>query len=216
MAHRLNRIFLGLPLSAALAAPVAWSQDEQEVLDDIITPDIERRTIKEGAIDTEDFEAGLFAGVINIEDFGSNDIVGIRLAYHVSEDFFLELSAAQTQLQETSFERLTGDIQLLTDDQRDLTYYNLSVGYRFLPGEVFIGKNFAMNTSFYLVGGIGNTNFAEEEHFTYNMGAGFNAMPTDWLNFRFDVRGHVFEHDLFGETVETTNLETTFGITIFF
>lgn len=214
MALRLNRFFLGLPLLGSLLAPSAYAQ--QEVLDDIIKPDIERRTIKESDIDSEDFEIGLYAGVINIEDFGSNDVIGLRLAYHLTESFFFELGAAQTRLDETSFERLSGDIQLLTDDQRDATYYNVSIGYNILPGEVFIGSKFALNTSFYLIAGVGNTDFADEEHFTYNFGAGFKILPTDWLSFRLDVRDYLFEHDLFGETVDTHNIETSLGVNIFF
>ncbi len=214
MALRLNRLFLGLPLLAGLVAPSAFAQ--QEVLDDIIKPDIERRTIKESDIDSEDFEIGLYAGVINVEDFGSNDVVGLRLAYHLTESFFFETSVAQTRLDETSFERLSGDIQLLTDDQRDVIYYNLSIGYNLLPGEVFVGSKWALNTAFYVVAGVGNTDFADEEHFTYNLGAGFKILPADWLSFRFDVRDHMFEHDLFGETVDTHNIETSFGINIFF
>lgn len=214
MALRLNRIFLGLPILASVIAPAVNAQ--QEVLDDIIKPDVERRTIKESDIDSEDFEVGLYAGVINIEDFGNNDVVGIRLAYHLTESFFFEAGAGQTRLEETSFERLSGDIQLLTDDQRDVTYYNISVGYSILPGEVFVGSKYALNTSFYIQAGVGNTDFANEEHFTYNLGAGLKILPTDWLSFRFDVRDYMFEHDLFGETVNTHNIETSFGISIFF
>jgi len=214
MASRFNRFLLGLPILASVVSCDVFAQEE--VLDDIITPDLERRTIKEGAIDTEDFEVGLYAGVINIEDFGSNDVVGLRLAYHLTESFFIEAGAAQTRLDETSFERLSGDIQLLTDDQRDVTYYNLSVGFNIFPGEVFIGSKFAMNTSFYLIAGIGNTDFADEEHFTYNVGAGFKVLPTDWLSFRFDVRDYMFDHDLFGETVDTNNIEVSLGFDIFF
>lgn len=214
MALRLNRFFLGLPLLGSLLAPSAYAQ--QEVLDDIIKPDIERRTIKESDIDSEDFEIGLYAGVINIEDFGSNDVIGLRLAYHLTERFFFESSVGQTRLDETSFERLSGDIQLLTDDQRDLIYYNLSIGYSVLPGEVFVGSDWALNTEFYVLAGVGNTDFADEQHFTYSVGAGFKIMPADWLSFRFDVRDHMFEHDVFGEIVDTHNLETNAGFNIFF
>ncbi|WP_317929990.1 outer membrane beta-barrel domain-containing protein [Halioxenophilus sp. WMMB6] len=214
MAIRLNRILLGVPLLAGVLSANAFAQEE--VLDDIITPDLERRTIKEGAIDSENFEVGLYAGILNIEDFGSNDVVGFRVAYHLSELLFFEGAAGQSRLQETSFERLSGDIQLLTDDQRDLTYYNLSVGFNFFPGEVFLGSKFAMNTNFYFIAGLGNTQFADEEHFTYNFGAGINMLPTDWLSIRFDVRDYLFEHDLFGETVDTNNLEASLGLNIYF
>jgi outer membrane beta-barrel protein len=213
----LGHAFLGLSLLAgSLFSTAALAQAQEDVLEDIITPDLERREIKESDLDTEDFEIGLYGGIINIEDFGSNEVVGIRLAYHVSEDIFIETAFAESTLSETSFERLSGDIQLLSDDQRDLTYYNLSVGYNFLPGEAFLGSKIALNTNFYVIAGIGTTEFADEEQFTYNIGAGINIFPTDWLSIRLDFRDHVFEHDLFGETVTTNNLEANLGFNIYF
>ncbi len=214
MAYRLNRILLGLPLIVGMMSATSFAQEE--VLDDIITPDLERRTIKEGDIDSENFEIGLYTGVLNIEDFGSSSVSGARLAYHLTESLFFEAAAGQSELQETSFERLSGGIQLLSDDQRDVTYYNLSVGFNIFPGEVFLGSKYAMNTSFYLIAGVGTTSFADEEHFTTNFGAGFSLLPTDWLSLRFDVRDYLFEHDLFGETVSTNNLEASLGLNIYF
>ena len=42
------------------------------------------------SIDTEDFELGAYVGMLSIEDFESNVVYGARLAYHLTEDFFLE------------------------------------------------------------------------------------------------------------------------------
>ena len=38
----------------------------------VIDPEVERREIKEPAIDREDFEFGAFVGLMSIEDFGSD------------------------------------------------------------------------------------------------------------------------------------------------
>lgn len=188
----------------------------RSVLDRIITPDMERREIEEDELDTEDFEIGFFAGVINVEDFGSNSAGGIRFAYHVTEDFFLEASYAQTTLKETSFERLSGSTPLFTDEQREMTYYNLAIGYNIFPGEVFIGENWAFNTSFYVIAGAGNTSFADEEHFTITFGGGLRFLVTDWMAFHVDVRDYIFTHDLLGEEQTTNNLEASMGLTVFF
>ena len=42
----------------------------------VIDPEVERREIKEPAIDREDFEVGAFAGIMSIEDFGSDTVYG--------------------------------------------------------------------------------------------------------------------------------------------
>ncbi len=67
-----------------------------------------------------------YAGILNVQDFGSNPVYGVRAAYHVTEDFFLEGVYGRSELGETSFEKLSGDVELLSDDDRQFSYYNLS------------------------------------------------------------------------------------------
>jgi len=64
----------------------------------VIEPGVERREIREGDIDTEDFEVGVFAGIMSVEDFESNVVYGARLAYHVTEGFFVEGTVGTTDL----------------------------------------------------------------------------------------------------------------------
>ncbi|WP_028875577.1 outer membrane beta-barrel domain-containing protein [Teredinibacter turnerae] len=218
MEGRFQRIFL-IALTVFLAQG-ALAQDEQEsdgqtVLDAVINPEIEPRNIDEDLIDSENFEAGIFAGVMSVEDFGSNNVFGVRLAYHVTEDLFLELASGQTSTTETSYETLSGGSPLLTDAQRTLTYYNVSLGWNLLPGEVYLGK-YAFNTSYYIIGGAGNTMFADNEYFTYNFGGGFRMALTDWVAFRLDFRNHLFTHNILGDDKSIQNLETHLGLSLFF
>ena len=182
----------------------------------VIEPDVERREIETAKLDTEDFEVGLFAGQISVEDFGVNTVAGARFAYHITEGFFVELAAGQTDTEQTSFERLSGAAQLLTDSEREYTYYNLSLGYNIFPGESFIGKNRALNTSLYVIGGVGRTTFAGDDRFTVNLGLGMRLMPLDWLAVHADVRDHVFDIDLLGREKTAHNLEAHLGVTFFF
>jgi outer membrane beta-barrel protein len=182
----------------------------------VIEPEVERREIKKPKVDSENFEIGAYAGVLSIEDFGSNPVYGVRAAYHVTEDFFFEASVGQSTAGKTSFETIGGDIELLTPDERRFTYYNLSLGYNFLPGEVYLGRNTAMNSSLYIIGGIGSTKFAGDEHFTLNFGAGYRVLPTDWLAIHLDVQNLMFQSDLLGEDKLTNNLGAWLGATVFF
>lgn len=216
-----QRIFLRASLKMLLLIGVTASAsalgqaDTARGMDDIVDPGLERRRIREDKIDTENFEIGVFAGIMNIEDFGSNNVFGGRLAYHINEDFFVEALYGQTKASETSYETLSGATELLTEDQRELTYYNASVGYNLLPGEVFLGRS-AFNTNFYIIAGAGNTMFADDEYFTYSFGGGFRFFATDWLALRVDFRNHVFTHSLLGEDKAIQNLESHLGATIYF
>jgi outer membrane beta-barrel protein len=182
----------------------------------IIEPEVERRTIKQTRIDTEDFEVGAYVGILSIEDFESNVVYGARLAYHLTEDFFLEGTVGQSRAGRTSYENLSGSADLLTDSERDYTYYALSLGWNALPGEIFLGENRAYNTSFYLVAGIGNTTFAGDDRFTVSGGFGYRILPADWIAVHFDVRDHVYDIDLLGEKKIVNNLEAHLGLSIFF
>jgi outer membrane beta-barrel protein len=182
----------------------------------IIDPQVERREIKRAQIDTEDFEIGAYYGILSIEDFESHAVFGGRLAYHLTEDFFIEATLGQSRAGRTSYEKLSGTAEILTDDERDYTYYALSLGWNVLPGEVFIGKNRAYNTAFYVVAGIGSTNFAGDDRFTVNGGFGYRVLPTDWLAVHFDVRDNVYDIDLLGEKKIVNNLEAHLGLSVFF
>jgi len=203
----------------AMLPGCSWLQPNDAPLDDsapVISPDLERRTITEADIDSEDFEVGAFVGVMSIEDFGSNVVYGVRGAYHITEDFFAEAAVGTTKAGKTSFETLSGGAQVLTDSQRRLTYYNISLGYNILPGEAFIGKGHAFNSALYLIAGVGSTEFADDSHFTFNAGAGYRFLINDWVALHLDFRDHIFSSDLLGTDKTTNNLEATAGLSIFF
>ena len=204
----------GLLLTPGLV--VAATDPGQLDLEPLVVREPERREIKVEKIDSENFEVGGFAGVMSVEDFGTNTLYGLRAAYHVTEDLFVEAVYGETELGETSFERLSGNVQILDDDDRDMSYYNLSVGFNVFPGEVFIGRGLAFKGGLYLIGGAGSTDFAGDEHFTVNFGAGYRLAATDWLALRIDVRDHMFETDLLGSEELTHNIEFSGGLTIFF
>jgi len=191
-------------------APPPSSEPPGQVID----PAVERREIKEPKIDREDFEVSAFFGIMNIEDFGSDGVYGLRLAYHVTEGFFVEATAGRSEAGLTSFEALSGGALLFED--RTLTYYNLNVGYNILPGEVFVGEGRAYNTDFYLIAGLGSTNFADDDRFTVNFGAGFRMLITDSVALHADFRDHLFDIDILGREKTTHNLEGTIGVSVFF
>jgi len=167
-------------------------------------------------IDTDDFEIGGYVGMMSVEDFGSNFVYGARLNYHASENFFVEATYGRTDTDKTSFEILSGGAQLLTDDQRELTYYDLSFGYNLLPGEVFVGGDRAFNSALYVLAGVGNTSFADDEFFTLVFGAGYRMLLLDSLAMHVNVRDHMFDSDLLGQNKTTHNIEFTLSMNYFF
>lgn len=220
MESRIQYLFLACAIFASAIAqakddsPIR-ENDDQTILDVVVDPGIKRNKVDERKIDTENFEVGVYAGVMSIEDFGSNNVYGIRAAFHISEDWFIEGVLGETKASESSWETLSR-IPRLSEEERKLTYYNASLGVNLFPGEVFLGKNRSFNTSYYLIAGIGGTEFAGDKFFTYNFGGGFRLAATDWIAFHVDFRNHLFSHNIFGEDKSIQNLETHMGMTVFF
>jgi outer membrane beta-barrel protein len=182
----------------------------------VVDPDVERRKITVPRIRSSNIEIGLDYGALSVEDFGTNQVYGVTAAYHVTEDFFLQGEYGRSTAGRTSFETLGGNIQLLTTPERRFTYYNLSLGYNFLPGEAFLGRGIAMPSAFYWLGGIGSTKFAGDDRFTVNFGAGYRVLPSDWIAVHITVQDRVFKSDLLGVSKLTNNIEARIGTTIFF
>ncbi len=210
MEHRYQRVLLSAGLW--LAAAGALAQEPVEVID----PQVDRREIVTPAIDTENFEVGLFVGGLSIQDFSSEWVYGLRGAWHVSEDFFFEASVGTAQADLTSYEKLSGGPPLFKDSERDFTFYDLTVGWNFLPGEIYFSEKRAFKSDLYLVGGVGGTDFLGDNWFTASFGVGYRLLFNDWIALRLDVRDHVFDRDVFGEEETTHNLVWSTGVTFFF
>lgn len=206
-------IIVAIPGWADDKAKSTRSNDESG---QVIEPDLQRRELTVPKIDKQDVEVGLYYGVLSIQDFGSNPVWGGTLAYHVTEDVFLEAEYGSSKGDKTSFEKLSGSAQLLSSSDRNYTYYNVSVGWDIFPGEVFIGNKYAFNSSFYLIGGIGGTKFAGDSVFTVDVGAGYRLLLTDWLAIHVDARDYIFDRDIFGKRDRSNNLELRTGFSVFF
>jgi len=204
------------PQTEEQAAAEEAAEDQDSTPPRVIEPNVARRKIKVPKIDNENWELGGGYGFVSIEDFGTNPTFAAQVTYHVTEDFFFRGDIGRTTAGRTSFETLGGDIELLSGNQRQFTYYSLSLGYNFLPGEVFLGRKTAMNSGFYTLIGIGSVKFAGDNRLTLNFGAGYRVLPTDWLAIHLGVQDRVFDSDLLGETKVTNNLETLLSATVFF
>ncbi len=229
MESRFRLLFLILPALLAVSGcaatkgifglgdePAPSAPPEAPTPEQGIATEVGRRDVAEPGIDTENFGVGVFAGVSSSEDFGSDVVYGARLAYHITEGLFVEGAIGQSEAGLTSFEELSGGAPILSDSDREFTYYNLSLGYNVLPGEVFLGEGRAYNTALYLIAGLGSTRFGGDDRFTVNVGAGYRFLLTDFLAMHLDVRDHMFDTDLLGRPKTVHNLEAHLGFTVFF
>ena len=178
--------------------------------------DIERRTVLEDVLDNENFEVGVQFGIMSIEDFETNPWLSAHFAYHITEFFYAKARYAQSEGGQTSFEKLVNVPPLLTDEQRELRYYGLNIGYNLMPGEIFLGRDFAFNSVFSIELGGGTTEFAGDEKFTVNLTANYRVFLTDWLTWDIGMSDYIFDTNITGENKTSHNLNFTTGFAFYF
>jgi outer membrane beta-barrel protein len=202
-------------LAVAVLAPLAALAQQTPANEQVVVPEVDRREIKLPKFPSRDFEVGLFAGTYATENFGSSFVGGVRLGYHITEDFFVQGVYAQTRVSDEAFRQiLPGGV--FVDQTETLSYYNLSIGYNILPGEVFIGTKRALPSQLYLIAGVGSTSFNDQNRQTFNLGFGARVFLSDKTAVSVDLRNHLYSLDLLGKRQSTQNLELTAGLSYFF
>jgi len=193
----------------AADAPAADTSDQ------VIVPQVERREVHKPKYPSNDFEIGLFGGSYTAQNFGTHFDWGVRVGYDITEDFFVEATYGRTKVSDKEFRQILPG-GLFTAEQEKLKYYDLSLGWNFLPGEVFIGKNWAKASTMYAIGGLGSTSFDSQRMQTWNFGVGAKLFLADWVALRADVRDRIYTLDLLGKRGSTQNPELTLGFAFFF
>jgi outer membrane beta-barrel protein len=208
-----NPLFLFAAAMGAILPAAAIAQES--IPEPVIPAQVDRRDVRIPKISANDIEIGAYAGILSVQGFGSKPSAGLRLGYHVTEDFFLEGTYGRSKVSDEAY-RTLGIPLFVSGEVIPLTYYNLSLGWNVFPGEIFTGKDWAMTSAVYLIGGVGNVKFNTEKHIAYDIGIGIRVLPKDWLSLRFEMRDHMFSSDLLGKNELTHNFEMTLGIGAYF
>ena len=212
--NKISRVCLGA-LALLGNGSVFAQQTARPDSNQVVVPEVERREVRLPKYPSKDIALGLFAGTYATQNFGAAAVVGIRLGYHITEDWFVEGTLGQSKVSDETFRQvLPGGI--FTTTQETLRYYSVSAGYNLLPGEVFPTAKRAKATAIYLIAGVGSTRFNQQRSQTLNFGLGGRLLLTDRAAVQFDMRDHVFSLDLLGKRQSTHNLELTGGFTYYF
>ncbi|MEO3693047.1 outer membrane beta-barrel domain-containing protein [Roseateles paludis] len=198
-----------LALVLLTLASAAWAAEP------VITPEVDRRDVRLPRIPSNDFTVGAFVGTYATQNFGSSLVKGLRLGYHITEDFFVEGNLGRSQVTDASFRQILPGGIFVSEEQK-LSYYNMLAGWNFLPGEVFLGRSVARASALYVVAGVGGTRFVDQKHQTISFGLGARVFVSDWASLQVDLRDHRYALDLLGKRQSTNNPEFTVGATFHF
>jgi outer membrane beta-barrel protein len=201
--------------SAAQPAPGSTPAVTPAASPPVVEPQVVRRELKLPKYPSRDIEIGLWAGTYSTQNFGTSGVSGVRLGYHITEDFFVSAQYGQTKVSDENFRQiLPGGI--FVNRTETLKYYSVGIGYNLLPGEVFFGRSHAKLSQGYVLVGAGSTDFAGQRKQTIDLGFGLRLFLSERWALQVDVRDHMFSLDLLGKRENTHNTEIGFGITAFF
>ena len=102
-----------LPLLAAAQATAPTPPNEQ-----VVIPQVERREVVVPKFPSKDFEIGAFVGTYGTQSFGASTVAGVRLGYHITEDFFVESAFGFSKVTDRTFEDIFPGQGPLTDADR--------------------------------------------------------------------------------------------------
>ena len=164
-----------------------------------------------GKIDKESIEIGFSVGVLNIEDFPASTSSAINLSIKATEDFFLQANFLQTGTVELSQEE-----QIISPNYssgaRKFEHYDLLLGYNFFQGEFFNKDKTANLSALYLVGGVGETSFGQENRFSVTAGIGYRTSFWRKWNLHVDFRDYVYQSSTLSDNELLHNFNYSFGL----
>ncbi len=179
----------------------------------IIDPDKRIATANVAALDTEHFEVGVHVGMLSVEDFNTNPVIGASLRFYFNEKVFIEGSIGSSETEQSNPEDFTD--QNFVED-RDFSYVGISAGYQLLKGRSFLGKKRKYNTGLYLTGGLEQVDFAGDTNTGVVVGISYKTAFTDWLSLNLDFKDHFVSRDILDDDKMTHNSEIALGVSFFF
>ncbi len=165
------------------------------------TDEILNRRIGE-RVSPSDTELGLFTGAYHLSHGPTVSNTGLRLSYHVSEDYFMEFHASQ--------------------GNHEFQSIGFAVARNFLPAEYVIkwrGKKNYWPTRLYGLLGTGLQHIDDDEQIAVSLGGGLSINPLRRIGIRLDARQHIV-HQQFVNGVSfdkyLKNPELSFGFSYYF
>ncbi len=161
-------------------------------------------------------ELSVLGGVYAADLTSSSWLVGGAYTFHFSEDLGLEASFGYTEtrseLVDIIEERIATD---LVDQENPAYLYQGHLLWSMAYGKLRWFGSHITRFDFGLALGGGITDNRSARGLTFSGGFAFKFYPTRWLGVRLDLRDHVLQQELLGESRIVNNLVATLGLSMF-
>jgi outer membrane beta-barrel protein len=204
-------------LPAALATSEAGAQCIDEAIRDELNARRRYRGVQERAFQKAlRHELSFMGGIYGADLVSSSYVLQGSYTFHVSEELGLEASFGYT--------RQDSRLVRIIENERGATFLRTDVPAFIYTGHVIwtlaYGKmrwfgSAISRFEFYLALGGGVTDNQSARGLTFSGGLGFKFFLAKWLDLRIDVRDHVLEQRVLGESVIVNNILATIGLSMF-
>ena len=177
---------------------------------DIVKPDTEQDIVRDSDIDNVSMNFGVYAGIINYENFNASYITALYFSYPFDEDVFVEAEFGLSTINDTEYRNI--GLPLFTEEESDVQFLTVLVGYNLLPGEVYWSREKTLISRFYLIAGVGTMSFDNNDYVSIQFGAGFKMELDKDKSIRFEARDRLMDTDVLGTDKLTNNTEFHLGI----
>jgi outer membrane beta-barrel protein len=157
-------------------------------------------------------EIHVHGGVYASDVMGASPLAGISYAFHVTEEFALEVAFAYTWFSSPvsgPVEQYTG-YQVL--ERHDARIYSGNLAWHPIHGKFMLFRSFIPHFDIFFTAGLGVTDSRTAKGLTYNFGAGIKIFTTSWLSLRLDIRDSIYVQEVLSADTITNNLSVTLGV----
>jgi len=130
---------------------------------------------------------------LSVEEFGNSSRSGVRFAYPVAGEVFVEAGYGKSRLGRASLDRPSARFGRFLDGQGRVKHYDLAMGYNLVSGEQLDRDGALVTSALYLIAGVGTVEHGGEETAALSYGMGYRFAAADSLIFHLSLRDRVLD-----------------------
>jgi outer membrane beta-barrel protein len=207
---------LALALAAGGAQAQPGSADQAVCLDQEVKADLDakrrRRSVRDRLVQKTNRHEIIARGGHYVSDmFDATWVAGGAYAYHLTEDFAIEASAAYTRMLSTPGPELERSFALLEGRERRALLFATNLVFSPVHAKLQSGSSI-VHFDVSLTLGAGVVDSVLTSGVAANAGIGFGFFVGRAVTIRFDLRNHVFRQQLLARTELVSDLAATLGV----
>ena len=173
-------------------------------------------TLRTGYYASDTFDGVVYAqqakvGSVPLYTFG---VFALAYAYHMTEDFAVEATAAVTQLTSRGGPELERTFSVLENRPRTQLMFDADLVYSLAHAKMRFGGSIT-HFDFFLAAGGGVVDSVVSSGIAGNGGFGLKFFLGNAFAFRLDLRDHVFRQQLLAEQFWVNDITATIGLSLF-